>query len=164
MTAWRSFLNDRRPDCGVAACCNAMLLWGTGNPTDEEARLADDRFGALDDFSKPLWGWWRRGIAGVRLGGFARIRPEQVYDAVSRFGCVYLCLSRFNGVMGNHVVLMIGGGVTVSWGKEHFVATPLADIVEAYAIAPDFSPILAWWALTNNPRWLLFLAPLWWPR
>jgi hypothetical protein len=160
LTAWRPFLNDRLPDCGVAACCNAILLWG-GAVTDADAQQADDRFSATDYTSKVLWGWWRRGIGGNKLGGFATIKPSQIDDAVRKFGCAFVVLNTFKGV-GPHAVLSIPGKV-ISWGAEYDDRL-LQDVSAAYAIAPKFHPILVWWALTNNPRWFLFLAPLWWPQ
>lgn len=162
MTVWRVFLNDQIPDCGVAACCNAMLLWKTADPTDDDAKQADDRFSAADYASKVLWGWWSRGIGGNKLGGFATIKPSQIPVAVKRFGCAFVCLDQFRGV-GAHAVLQVAGDKLVSWGAE-YDTSKFDEIVEAYAIAPKFHPILIWWALTNNPRWFLFLAPLWWPQ
>lgn len=167
MTAWRAFLNDKDPDCGVAACCNAMLLWNTANPSDEDAQLADDRFSSADYNSKVLWGWWRRGIGGNRLGGFATIKPAQIPDAIARFGCAWVALNSFHGV-GPHAVLVVRNAA-VSWGREYPIWTDTPrddelDISDAYAIAPKFHPILIWWALINNPRWFFFLSPLWWPQ
>jgi hypothetical protein len=161
MTQWRAFLNDRIPDCGVAACCNAMLLWNTASPSDADAQLANDRFSSADYNSKVLWGWLRRGIGGNKLGGFARIKPSQIPDAIARFGCVFAALNSFEGV-GPHAVLMTKTAI-VSWGREYTASDGL-DFSEVYAIAPKFHPILIWWALTNNPRWFLFLAPLWLPQ
>lgn len=163
MTVWRAFLNDKIPDCGVAACCNAMLLWGTASPSDADAKLADDRFSANDYTSKVLWGWFWRGIGGNRLGGFATIKPSQIEDAIARFGCALVVYNAFDGVPGNHAVLATPGGIDVSWGVEYSTEGG-GNVVGAYAIAPKFHPILIWWALTNNPRWFLFLAPLWWPQ
>lgn len=163
MTTWRLFLNDRLPDCGVAACCNAMLLWNTADPIDDDAKTADDRFSSADYNSKVLWGWFRRGIGANKLGGFATIKPSQIPDAIKRFGCAFVCFDQFQGA-GSHAVLQIPGGVYVSWGREYQGPFISSRVVEAYAIAPKFHPILIWWALTNNPRWFLFLAPLWWPQ
>lgn len=163
MTAWHAFLNDQIGDCGVAACCNAINLWYGDNTVDDfDAKEADDRFSAADYTSKVLWGWWRRGIGGNYLGGFARIRPEQIPDAVTKFGCAYVSCSAFRGIQINHAVLAIPGDKVVSWGSEY----PISDCVieDAFALAPKFHPIFVWWALRNNPRWLIFLAPLWWPQ
>lgn len=168
MTVWRAFLNDKIPDCGVAACCNAMLLWKAANPTDTDAKVADDRFSAADYTSKVLWGWFWRGIADHKLGGFATIRPAQIPDAIKRFGCAFVSCSNFEGTSGGHAVLAIAGDKptahwkVVSWGEEYPGWSCKID--GAYAIAPKFHPILMWWALRNNPRWFLFLAPLWWPQ
>lgn len=140
-----------------------MLLWGTADPTDQDAKLADDRFSAADYVSKVLWGWWRRGIGGNKLGGFARIKPSQIDKAVARFGCAFVAFKRFESA-GDHAVLRTKDAF-ISWGKEYSLyVAPDSDISEAYAIAPKFHPILIWWALTNNPRWFFFLSPLWWPQ
>lgn len=163
MTIWRVFLNDKIPDCGVAACCNAMLLWKVQpEPTDADAQIADDRFSAADYASKVLWGWWWRGIGKNKLGWFARIKPDQIDDAVKRFGCAFVCLDQFQGV-GAHAVLKTATGY-VSWGQVYPGPYISSNIIEAYAIAPKFHPILVWWALCNTPSWLFFLAPLWFPR
>lgn len=147
MTVWHAFLNDKIPDCGVAACCNAISLW-TDKVTDlKDVQIANDRFGALDDYAKPLWGWWRRGIGGHKLGGYARIRPEQIPDAVKRFGCAYVGMKQFLGT-SSHVVLAIPGAV-VSWGKEYPGAVIPEDVDSAWAIAEHWSPILLWWTLRN---------------
>lgn len=163
MTVWRTFLNDKIDDCGVAAACNAIDLWyGDDSVSDDDAKLADDRFGATDYVSKTLWGWWRRGIGKYKLGGFATIKPTQIADAVNRFGCAFVLMSRYHDV-NNHVVLPTKVGVE-SWGDLFATKLNLNDVTKAYAIAKDFHPIFIWWALTNNPRWFLFLAPLWWPQ
>lgn len=162
MTIWRAFLNDKVADCGVAACCNAMLLWETADPSDEDAKIADDRFSAMDYTAKVLWGWWRRGIGSNKLGGFATIKPSQIDDAILRFGCVFILFDQFQGV-GPHCVLKTKGGY-VSWGRIFTGTYNSSNVVAAYAIAPKFHPILIWWALRNNPRWFLFAAPLWWPQ
>lgn len=151
MTTWRAFLNDKLPDCGVAACCNAMLLWNTASPNDDDAKTANDRFSSAGGNSKVLWGWLRRGIGGNYLGGFARIKPSQVPDAVKRFGCAFVAFDTFRGV-GPHAVLAIPAGY-VSWGQE-FVDSGGGTISEAYAIAPHWHPILLWWSITNF--WLRF--------
>lgn len=163
MTVWRPFLNDQIPDCGVAACCNAMLLWKTADPTDADAKKADDRFSAADYASKVLWGWWERGIGGNKLGGFATIKPSQIDAAVKRFGCAFVVFDQFQGSAAQHAVLKTKDGY-VSWGKVYPGPYLSSNVVQAFAIAPKFHPILIWWALTNNPRWFLFLAPLWWPQ
>lgn len=150
MTTWRTFLNDKEPDCGVAACCNAILLWG-GEVSDADAQLANDRFSSADYNSKVLWGWLRRGIGGNYLGGFARLRPSQIPDAIARFGCVFAALNSFHGV-GPHAVLMTKTAV-VSWGKEYTESGGLA-FSEVYAIAPKYHPILLWWTVSNF--WLRF--------
>jgi hypothetical protein len=102
MTIFRIFLNDQIPDCGVAACCNAIALWG-GEVEDTDAQLANDRFSAADYASKVLWGWWNRGIGLNRLGGFATIKPAQIPAAVARFGCAFVVYDGFASVKGNHV-------------------------------------------------------------
>lgn len=153
MTAWRAFLNDLVPDCGVAACCNAMLLWNTASPADADAQQANDRFSSADYNSKVLWGWLRRGIGANKLGGFARIKPAQIPDAVKRFGCAFVCFDQFQGV-GPHAVLQIGGGVYVSWGREYQGPFISSQVVEAYAIAPKYHPVLLWWSISNF--WLRF--------
>lgn len=166
MAAGRTFLNDTIADCGVAACCNAILLWGH-DISDADALIANDRFSAADYNSKVLWGWWRRGIGSNFLGGFATIRFSQLPAAVAKFGCAWVAI-QWPGV-GNHAVLvkMAGDGVTFrTWGYDVTVSNDdfKAWLVQAFAIAPKFSPRFIWYALTNNPRWFLFLAPLWWPR
>lgn len=163
MTAWRVFLNDRLPDCGVAACCNAILLWG-GSVNDTDAQIADDRFSSNDYNAKVLWGWWRRGIGNNKLGGFATIKSWQIEEAVSRFGCAFVVFDKFEGV-GPHAVLAIKGDKVVSWGREYGPAViDPSSVTATFVIAPRFSPILIWYAITNNPRWLFLLSPLWWPQ
>lgn len=152
MTAWTPLLNDKIPDCGVAACGHAIQLWTGTAPSDAEIQIAEDRFSAMDYVSKPLWGWVWRGIGRNRLGGYARIRPDQVADAVKRFGCVYAALN-WPGV-GAHGVLVtrVGDGVTfVTWGYEVTVSDAdfAAWLEEAYAIAEYWHPILLWWTLRN---------------
>jgi hypothetical protein len=161
MTIFRAFLNDSIPDCGVAACCNAIVAWG-GEVEDSDAQLANDRFSAADYASKVLWGWWWRGIGENHLGGFATIQKSQIPEAVRRFGCAYVVMRTYKGV-GPHAVLPTPVGIE-SWGRVDPVPLVQDDIDAAFAIAPRFHPILIWWALTNNPRWFLFLAPLWWPQ
>lgn len=164
MTVWRAFLNDRGvPDCGVAACCNAINHWyGDDTVDDDDAQQANDRFSAADYAAKVLWGWWERGIGSNKLGGFATIKPSQIDAAVKRFGCAFVCLDQFQGV-GAHAVLKTKDGY-ISWGRVYPGPYLSSNITKAFAIAPKFHPILMWWALTNNPRWFLFLAPLWWPQ
>lgn len=152
MTSWPMLLNDTLPDCGVAACGHAIQLWTGKAPSDADIQIAEDRFSATDYASKVLWGWAWRGIGGHKLGGYARIRPDQVGDAVARFGCAYVALN-WPGV-GGHAVLVIsvGDGVTfVTWGREVTVSS--ADFAawfnEAYAIAQHWHPILLWWTLRN---------------
>ena len=149
MVTWTPLLNDSEPDCCIAACGHAVQLWTGKAPSDAEIQTAQDQFSGLDSWSKPLWGWWRRGIGGHRLGGFARIRPAQIPDAVQRFGCAYVCFNNFQGV-SRHCVLQLAGGF-VSWGKEYsFAAAPLPwDIDCAWAIAPRYHPILLWWTIRN---------------
>lgn len=152
MTAWRMFLNDELPDCGVAACCNAILLWG-GDVTDADAQLANDRFSSADYNSKVLWGWLRRGIGGNYLGGFARIRPSQIEDAIARFSCVFVAFKRFESA-ADHAVLRTKDSF-ISWGREYSLyVAPDSDISEAYAIAPKYHPILLWWTVSNF--WMRF--------
>lgn len=152
MTIWTPLLNDKIPDCGVAACGHAIQLWVGKAPSDADIQIAQDRFSSLDSTSKPLWGWLWRGIGGHRLGGFARIRPEQIPDAVARFGCAYVGLN-WPGV-GAHIVVVVSvaDGVTfVTWGHEVTVsASDFAAWTDAaYAIAEHWHPILAWWTLRN---------------
>lgn len=165
MTAWAMLLNDKEGDCGVAACGHAIQLWTGAPPSDGDIQIANDRFSSADYNSKVLWGWWRRGIGSNKLGGFARIKPSQIPDAIKRFGCVFVALNSFQGV-GPHAVLVIRNAA-VSWGREYPIWTDTPrdnelDICEAYAIAPKFHPIFIWWAVTNTPRWLFLLSPLWW--
>lgn len=155
------FLNNQIPDCGVAACCNAIEEWG-GVVEDKDAQEANDRFSAMDYASKVLWGWWWRGIGKNKLGWFATIKVSQIDDAIKRFGGVFVLLDQFQGV-GPHCVLKTKHGY-VSWGKLYTGTYNSSNIMEVYAISRKFHPILVWWALTNNPRWFILLAPLWWPR
>ncbi len=157
---WRMFLNDKEPDCGAAACCNAILLWGTATPTDADAQIANNRFSSADYNSKVLWGWFDRGIAGNKLGGFAKIGPKQIPTALRLFGCVILFLSTFQGV-GPHAVLLLRSGAVVSWDKE-YPDFDLAAIEESYVISPKWNWRFPLWAVMNTPRWLFFLSPLWW--
>lgn len=163
MTVWRAFLNDKIPDCGVAACCNALNLWyGDGTVGDADAKLANDRFSAADYSGKVLWGWYRRGIGNIKLGGFATIRKSQIPAVVQRFGCALVLMSRYRGLT-DHIVLVVKGGVE-SGGVQYAEPLVKEDIKTAYAIAPKFHPVFIWWAVRNDPRWLLFAAPLWWPQ
>lgn len=146
MTAWALLLNDKIPDCGVAACGYAIQLWTGAPPSDADIQIANDRFSSADYNSKVLWGWLWRGIGGNKLGGFARIKPAQTKDAISRFGCAIVFLNSFRGASG-HAVLAIPGAV-VSWGQE-FPASDAWDISEAYAVAKHWSPILLWWSVRN---------------
>lgn len=148
MTTWRAFLNDKIPDCGVAACGHAIQLWTGKAPSDADIQIAQDRFSALEDWAKPLRGWFCRGIGGNKLGGFARIRPNQIGAAIKRFGCAYVCLSAFEGSR-DHAVLVIADGAIVSWGKEYPGPPLLANVLEAYAIAEHWHPVLLWWTLRN---------------
>lgn len=147
MTAWTPLLNDKIPDCGVAACGHAIQLWTGKAPSDADIQIAQDRFSSLDSTSKPLWGWMRRGIGKHRLGGYARIRREQIPDAVARFGCAYVGLTKFMW-LDNHIVLQVKGGV-VSGGVEYPGAVIPEDVDAAYAIAEHWHPILLWWTLRN---------------
>lgn len=144
---WPMLLNDKLPDCGVAACGHAIQLWEGKAPSDEDVQIAEDRFSATDYDSKVLWGWAWRGIGKHKLGGYARIRPEQIPDAIKRFGCAYVCMARFMGV-NSHAVLAIPGAV-VSWGAEYQGAVIREDVESAYAIAKRWHPILLWWSLRN---------------
>lgn len=147
MTVWPMLLNDKIPDCGVAACGHAIQLWEGKAPSDAGIQIAQDRFSAIDDAAKPLWGWFWRGIGKHKLGGYARIRPEQIPDAIKRFGCAYVLYAFFRNAP-NHIVLAIPGNRVVSWGDE-FSADDPGAILEAYAIAEHWHPILLWWTLRN---------------
>ncbi len=148
---WPMYMNDREPDCGAAAAGHAIQLWTGIAPSDADIQIANDRFSAAGGNSKLLSGWKWRGIGGNKLGGYARIKPSQINDAVARFGCAYVAFDSFHGV-GPHAVLAIPSGY-VSWGQE-FADSGNGTIQEAYAISPYWTPILLWWSITNF--WLRF--------
>jgi hypothetical protein len=139
-------LNDKIPDCGVAACGHAIQLWTGQPPTDADVQIANDRFSSADYDSKVLAGWRDRGIGPNKLGSYARIRIAQIPDAIARYGCAILFLNTFRGVTG-HAVLAIPGSV-VSWGQE-YPSSDATDICEAYAVSPKWQWILLWWSIRN---------------